>query len=155
MKTVGLLIGLWECMLLTGCSANEPTPPADQANLRANGQALAGPGLMVELRLTANGDQRRDRIVITTTATNKSRELVAWDRKFIVHLHWRVKGEKDEAVEWERITMADGVARYSARSGSEPWRALGSVETLKRPQLPVILVTKASPSFFPPCFWAR
>jgi hypothetical protein len=105
-RRVGVLIGLWACILLTGCSANDPTPTADQANLRGSDPTLSGLGPGVELRLSTSGDQRRDQIVVTATVTNKSRQLVAWDSEFSVHVHLGVRGDKSDGVEWERLTMA-------------------------------------------------
>jgi hypothetical protein len=93
-------------LISTGCSANDPTPPSNQAGQQANAPALPEPGPRVELRLSPIGEERRDRIVIMATATNKSHRPVAWDRFFSVHLHWSVLGENNEAIAWESSAMA-------------------------------------------------
>ena len=82
---------LWACCLLAGCGTSNP-PPVALPTVESESILLpASPRLLFEL--TVSGEQRRDRIAVTATITNSSRETVAVDREFSLGVVWLVKDE--------------------------------------------------------------
>jgi hypothetical protein len=97
------------CFVLMTCGPVDSEPPIAPWRPAINpaawpihsGAARRTAGL--SLRLSASGEQRRDRIVVNATVTNISGSPVSWDREFSVHVGWRVADEKGTAIAQESL----------------------------------------------------
>jgi hypothetical protein len=81
-----------------GCAADVPEVPGPDYLRQAP---------LLELKLAAHGEQRRDRIVVRATVINRTDSPISWDREFSAHLRWSISGDQEDSVHVEQVADLD------------------------------------------------
>jgi hypothetical protein len=95
------MLGFITCLSVGGCENSGPPESAPQG---------------IELRISAYGEQRRDRVAITATVKNGSTRPIAWDRRFSVYTGWKVEDTKNGEIQPETIAILRSPAASEIQS---------------------------------------
>ncbi len=96
MRRVVPFSALTVCFVLNACGVDDPEVRLPDSVKRAIAAASVPPkrNAVLELGLSAVGEQKQDRIVVRATVKNISARPVAWDREFAAHVGWLVVDDK-------------------------------------------------------------
>ena len=92
MRRVVPLSALTVCFVLNACGVDDPEVHLPNL-VRPTVADMSVPprrNAVLELGLSAIGEQTQDRIVVCATVKNISAGPVAWDREFAAHVRWSV-----------------------------------------------------------------
>ncbi len=109
MRRVVPLSALTVCFVLNACGVDDPDvqlPNLVRATIADMSVARAR-NAVLELGLSAVGEQTQDRIVVRATVKNTSANPVAWDREFAAHVRWSVVDDDGLPLVRERFKSAE------------------------------------------------
>jgi hypothetical protein len=117
MRRVVPLSALTVCFVLNACGVDDPEVRLPNSVKRAIAAESVPPkrNAVLELGLSAVGEQNQDRIVVRANVKNISARPVAWDRDFAAHVGWSVVDDKRVLLVREHVLFRNTPAPAESR----------------------------------------